>query len=451
MHSFDETTARIMVGVMANLLDRLRMDPIPLDHCATPKELAEIAPSLINEEGNSPEEVLKIFTDVLAPRMLSTDSPRFLSFIPAAPTKASLLFDILVSAASLNAISWMEGSGAIWAENQVLRFLADAAGLPKSAGGCFVSGGSAANLSALAVARDEYRRTHPQRVGKLKIISSDQSHSSIKSTAHLLDCEVEVIPTNNAPLTASAIQKHLASSQDKDLIFALVGTTGTTNLGIIDDLNSLSKIAHEQNWWFHVDGAYGGAGLLAPSVRALYKGIEQADSFIIDPHKWLFAPFDCAALIYRNPGIAKQTHRQDAAYLEILYGDNKEEWNPTDYAHHLTRRARGLPSWFSLSVHGIKAYRKAIEASISLARSTAEKIQASDHLELIVYPMLSIVAFYRLGWNLADYKRWSTKLLKDQIGFVVPSEIDKKPMLRLAFLHPSTNEAIVDEILQSLI
>src|SRR5262249_56040585 len=113
------------------------------------------------------------------------------------------------------------------------------------------------------------------------------------------------------------------------------------------------------------DGAYGGAGLFAPSVRVAYDGIEHANSFVVDPHKWLFSPFDCAALIYRDPALARSVHRQDASYLDVIH-DRPGEWNPTDYAYHLTRRARGLPLCFSLSVYGVRASPVALAPPLPL-------------------------------------------------------------------------------------
>ena len=114
-----------------------------------------------------------------------------------------------------------------------------------------------------------------------------------------------------------------------------------------------------------------GAALFAPSVRDKFAGFERADSFIVDPHKWLFAPFDCAALLYRQPNLAKAVHTQDASYLDVLHSENPEEWNPSDYAYHLTRRARGLPLWFSMAVYGLDAYRDAVEAGLAIAQSAA--------------------------------------------------------------------------------
>ena len=135
----------------------------------------------------------------------------------------------------------------------------------------------------------------------------------------------------------------------------------------------MAAVCAERGLWFHVDGAYGGAGLLAPSVRGLYDGIERADSFIVDPHKWLFAPYDACALLYRDPSIALRAHRQEASYLDT--SNAAPDWNPADYAYHLSRRARGLPLWFSLATYGTDAYRQAIEAVLTITRQTAELVR----------------------------------------------------------------------------
>src|SRR5450432_1762978 len=159
MHEVDQTTDMMVRSVLAYAENRLRMDPVPLDKGKLPAAaLNERLSGIIRDTSRAPDEVLAIYASVIAPSVISADSPRFLGFIPAAPTKASLLFDMLVSCASIQGISWLEASGAIHAENQVLALIADRAGMPASAGGCFVSGGSAANLSALAVAREMAKR-----------------------------------------------------------------------------------------------------------------------------------------------------------------------------------------------------------------------------------------------------------------------------------------------------
>jgi len=268
-----------------------------------------------------------------------------------------------------------------------------------------------------------------------------------------MDCEVIVIATTDTyqltrELIENELKEHSKKYESLD-IFAVVATAGTTNLGVIDDINGISDFAKKNKIWLHVDGAYGGAGLLSDNVKDLFNGVENADSFIVDPHKWLFAPLDCAAVIYRDKSLAAEVHAQKASYLDILH-DDEEGDNPSDYAFHLSRRARGLPLWFSLSVYGVEAYRNAVESSLNIASYTSGVIKKSSHLSLLIEPTLSIVAFERIGWDWSDYKSWSKKQLKKQICFVVPSSVRGSPVLRFAFVNPGTTEAIVDEILSSL-
>ncbi|MFI7062373.1 pyridoxal phosphate-dependent decarboxylase family protein [Kribbella sp. NPDC050124] len=446
MHEVDQTTEQMVRSVLAYAENRLRMNPVPLDrNLLSAEDLYERLGGLIRNEPRQPDEVLGVYSSVIAPSVISADSPRFLGFIPAAPTKASLLFDMLVSCASIQGISWLEASGAIAAENTVLRLIADEAGLPASAGGCFVSGGSAGNLSALAVARE----TAKQRLGadrRLRVVVGTDAHSSIVNTLRMLEMDALVVETPDHRLTADTVRTAIAADPDPSDVAAVVCTSGTTNAGIIDDLAGVGAVARERRWWFHVDGAYGGSGIFARSLRPKYDGIEQADSFILDPHKWMFTPFDCCALLYRNPELARATHTQDASYLDVIHVSDGE-WNPTDYAYHLTRRARGLPLWFSLAVYGVDAYREAIETAARLARETAELIKAAAHLELIREPDLGVVLFRRIGWSSGDYDKWARQLHDDGVAFIPPSKWEGETVGRFAFLHPGTSLDLVREVL----
>lgn len=445
MHRYDERTRGIADAVFAYMRERLELDPVPLDHAIAPEELASLVPSLIGPEANDPARVLGLFTEVLAEAIISVDSPRFLAFIPAAPTKASLLFDMVVSCSSLSGISWIESAGAVHAENQALRFLSDLAGLPANAGGVFVQGGSAANLSALVVAR-ERARARGAGTSRLRFAVSEQTHSSVGNTMRIIDVDHLVVPGVDDRLTGEALAAALDADDDPGSVCAVVATAGTTNAGLVDDLTGVARVCGERDLWMHVDAAYGGAALLAPSVRSRFAGIEHADSIVIDPHKWLYAPFDCAALLYRDPSFARVVHTQDASYLDVIHED-AHGWNPSDYAYQLTRRARGLPLWFSLAVNGADAYRDAIEHVLATTRAAAARIESIPHLELVREPELSVVLFRRTGWAEADYEAWSAQLLADQIAFVAPSRWHDEPVARLAFLHPDTTLDIVDEIL----
>ena len=455
MHSVDATTESMIRSVLAYAENRLRLDPVPLDKGSRdPAELDVALKGLPGAGPHTPDQVLGVWASVMAPAVISADSPRFLGFIPAAPTKASLLFDMLISCASIQGISWLEAAGAIHGENLVLRLIADRAGMPETAGGCFVSGGSAGNLSALVVAREVAKR----RVGpdpklaagrRWRVAVGEDAHSSITNTLRILEMDPLVVNAADHRLTGAGLRAAIDADGDPRSLAAVVATSGTTNAGIIDDLAGVADVAREHSLWFHVDGAYGGAGLFAPSIRSRYDGIEHADSFIVDPHKWLFSPFDCAALLYRNPSVARSVHKQDASYLDVIH-DTPGEWNPTDYAYHLTRRARGLPLWFSLSVYGVDAYSEAIETAIELARQTAAEIRARENLELIREPELGVVLFRRRGWDHAQYTRWADQLLDDQVAFIPPSAWEGETVARFAFLHPHTSLDLVRQILDRM-
>jgi len=450
MHEFTPEVEELAKEILEYSLIRLRTDP-PLDAPKTAQELYELAGNTITAKGLGGHEALNLFKDVLAKACISTDHPRYLAFIPSAPSEYANLFDLVVGASALYGGSWLEGAGAVFAENQALKWISDLAGMPETAGGVFVQGGTIGNLSALVTARNTFRAKRKD-VSRWVIAASSDAHSSIKSAADVMDVGIVLINPNQdgslqADSAAAAIDKY-HSENPTHQVFALVATAGTTNLGIIDDLEGLARCAKSRDIWFHVDGAYGLAALCAPSVRPLFNGIELADSLIVDPHKWLFAPFDACALIYRNPKLAKAAHLQKAAYLETL--DDEDEWNPSDYAIHLTRRARGLPFWFSLAAHGTDEYAKAMERTMEVARDAANQVRNHKNLKLVIEPSLSIVAFERVGWERADYEKWSDQLLADQIGFVTPSAHKGKPILRFAIVNPWTKESDISAILATL-
>ena len=452
MHRFDRKSKRLSWKILSYALQRIRRD-YPLDRGRTPDELRQATGATITPIGIGGKKALQLWRDVLAPACITVDHPRFMAYVPSAPTEAAGLFDVAVSAANVYAGSWQEGSGAVFAENEALRWLADVAGFSVTAGGVFVSGGTAGNLSALIAARWNWRHHANGVFDNVRgaIVASRGAHSSISQSARAMDVDVMWVDTDTrGRMTGVATQSAIdaLSEHDKSRVFAIIATGGTTNIGVVDDLTGVGECARNLNTWFHVDAAYGGAGLIAPTVRHLFNGIEQADSFIVDPHKWLFAPFDACALIYRNPKLAKAAHLQKAAYLETL--DEDDEWNPSDYAIHLTRRARGLPFWFSLAAHGTDEYAKAMERTMEVARDAANQVRNHKNLKLVIEPSLSIVAFERVGWERADYEKWSDQLLADQIGFVTPSAHKGKPILRFAIVNPWTKESDISAILATL-
>ena len=451
MHKSDAELVALREAIFDYSRHRLEYEPAPLDSSQSPEFLKAQAGPTITEAGIGGMQALKIFEEVLAPATISTDHPGYLSFIPSAPTAASKLFDLVVSASAIYGGSWLEGAGAVYAENEVLAWLAAEAGLPVGAGGVFVQGGTLGNLSALVAARHHAKAARLSKGQALpqewKVVCSAEAHSSLKAASAVMDITlIKAEVDHRGKLTGASAQA--AIDEAGDGVFAVVATAGTTNFGIVDEIAEVGQVAKANNVWFHVDGAYGLAGMLAPETKPLFAGIELADSFIVDPHKWLFAPFDACALIYRNPELGRQAHTQHGEYLETL--TESGDFNPSDYAYNLTRRPRGLPLWFSLATHGIGAYRAAVATNVRLAHRIASEIKSREGLSLVREPELSVVVFQKLGWQLADYERWSNDLLQRGVAFVVPSSHRGEPNARFAIVNPETTFELLCEILDSM-
>ena len=436
--SLHDVDPELAAAVFETALARLRADPPALGLAPEPDALPA---RTITREGLGGERALALLRDTLLPTTTAIDHPRYLAFIPGASTPAASLVDLLVSVYAVYGGSWMESAGVAHAENEALRWLADLAGFPEGAGGCFVQGGTNGNLSALHAARERARHGGGAAT---RVAVSEEVHSSVRSMLRVMDCGTLEVP--GARLTGEALR---AALQDGEGVFAVVATAGTTNLGTIDDLAGVAEVCAERGLWLHIDGAYGLGALCAPSVRDRFAGIERADSFIVDPHKWLFAPFDSCALVYRDPAYGRAAHRQHAGYLEALYADDTH-FNPSDYGVHLTRRPRGVPFWFSLALHGTDAYAQAVERTLAVTGEAADEVRAREELELVAEPELSVVAFRRRGWTAPDYERWAVRLREAGTAFVLPTSHEGETVARLALVNPRTTLADVRTVLDAM-
>jgi glutamate/tyrosine decarboxylase-like PLP-dependent enzyme len=314
-----------------------------------------------------------------------------------------------------------------------------------------VPGATIGTLSALHAARhtaaaraETAGRARPARWA---IVTSAEAHTSVGLAARVMDVDVVVAPVDAAHrLTGDAVAAVLDAEGAR--VVAVVAAAGTTNLGVIDDLPGIAAACDARAIWLHVDGAYGGAIVASPRARPLLAGLERASSLVVDPHKWLFAPYDCCALLYREPALAASALSPRAEYIDPAHGASA--WNPFSYGLHLSRRPRGVPLWFSLAVYGTDAYARAIDDTLALARAAAADIRARPYLALLVEPTLSVLAFQRRGWTAADYARWSAWLLDERRGWVAPSAVDGAPALRLCLVNPRVTLDRLRAILDTL-
>lgn len=423
-----------------------RLAGAPLGRTVSPAYMEPLLRGAITTDGLGVDEAWRLYLDHVEPNTVGLDSERFLAFIPVSPSAAGVWMEAMVGAATFSAESWLEASGVVAAENQVLRWLADLMGLPAGAGGCFMSGGSIGNLSALAVARESAGDRTVVAVG-------DTAHASVGNALRLLGLrEVIVVPTGDSGrLTGAALDAALATEPDRAARLGIViAAGGSTNAGIVDDLDGLADVCERAGAWLHVDAAYGGAALVLPEKRPLFAGLERADSVIVDPHKWLFAPEGSCALLYREPASAAAVHTQHGPYIDSLHAGD-DLWNPSDYGFQLTRRATGLPLWFQLAVHGTDALTEAVRVGVHLAAIAAERLEATPGVSVVLPPELGVVLFRRQGWGRPEWAEWARRVLEAGVAFVAPSTWKGEPVGRLVFMHPRTPVGVIDEIIGTLV
>ncbi|MGB5434374.1 MAG: aminotransferase class V-fold PLP-dependent enzyme [Maribacter sp.] len=455
MHNIDIELVEMTLDVMKYAINRITNTTPELGKPKKEEELRALVGETITPKGIGGENAFRLFRDVLVKATVPIDHPRHLAFVPAAPTRAAIMFDLVTSASSIHGAYWMEGAGGIFCENEAMKWLVSLAGLPEGAFGVFTSGGTAANLSAMVTARENWRKNPENRNVKALVITSEGAHSSIKAMAKVIDADVLMVETEDL-MSATMLKEKIArlDAMQRKRLFAVVATGGTTNAGIIDDLEGIAQVCKDEDLWFHVDAAYGGGALASDTARHLFKGIEKADSITIDPHKWLFSPYDCGAVIYKNPELAKEAHSQEGSYLEIFKDEGSSGFNPSDYQIQLTRRLRGLPLWFSLAMHGTDKYKWAVQEGIKLANLAGELISDHNDLELVREPGLSCVLFRRKGWAPEDYRKWTYKNHDDGFALVTPTKWKSKgiseTVARFCFINPDTTIEDIVAILQSM-
>lgn len=455
MHKADIQLVEMSMDIMKYVIDRLSSKKHKIGKPKSEKELKALVGETITEKGIGGEFAFNLWKKHLMKANVSIDHPRHLAFVPASPTRAAIMFDLVTSASSIHGAYWMEGAGGIFCENEAMRWIVSLTGLPEGAFGVFTSGGTAANLSAMVTAREHWRENHIYQAEKGLIITSIGAHSSIKAMAKVIDVDVLLVDTEDK-LLGTALQKTIASleASQRKRLFAVVATGGTTNAGIIDDLIGIAEVCKKENLWFHVDAAYGGGALVANSVRHLFDGIEKADSITIDPHKWMFSPYDCGAVIYKNPDLARKAHAQEGSYLDIFKDESALGFNPSDYQIQLTRRVRGLPLWFSLAMHGTKRYKQAVERGLELAQIAGKLIEETPHVELVRAPSLSCVLYRRIGWKPEDYTHWTHENHLKGFALVTPTKWKTgntfETVSRFCFINPDTTKKDIQMILNSM-
>ncbi|MEO0572452.1 MAG: aminotransferase class V-fold PLP-dependent enzyme [Bacteroidota bacterium] len=410
------------------------------------------------EKGMEPKEVLDfVLKNVMANTTLLSHAKAY-SFVPGPSNYVSVMADTLATGFNVFSGGWAASPAAAELEIITIQWLLKIFGFPpKKGGGIFTSGGSMANLTALATARNI---KCGKDFSKAVIYLSDQAHSSNIKAIRVLgfkEEQVRIIPTDSEfNFALNKLKNCIAKDRLQGLHpFCLIGSAGTTNTGTVDPLKEMSKISKKENLWFHIDGAYGAAAILAPKGKKALRGIEKADSLTIDPHKWLFQPYEMGCLLVRNHKNLSHTFTEKPEYLRDIEG-NTSEINFYDLGIQLTRRFRALKFYMSIKTFGLNAFQDAVTYNIEVAEKIEELLRESDIWE-IVHPATLAIINFRFNPINKNYDEpaldainqyISEKVMRSRKALLVTTILNKQVVLRMCLINPRTTVNDVRETIQ---
>ncbi|WP_298894479.1 aminotransferase class V-fold PLP-dependent enzyme [uncultured Psychroserpens sp.] len=394
------------------------------------------------------QDVLDFVVKEVLPNSNIVSHPKSYSFVPGPSNYVSVMADTLATGFNIFSGGWAASPAAAELEIVTMNWLLKLFKFPKKkGGGIFTSGGSMANLTALVTAR---RQRCGDDFSKAIIYMSDQAHSSNIKAIRVLGFkkeQVRIIPTDIAfKMAINKLKNAIAKDRLKGLQpFCIIASAGTTNTGSIDPLDEIAAICKTEKLWFHIDGAYGGAAVLSKKGKLLLKGIEKADSLTIDPHKWLFQPYEMGCLLIRNHKWLSKTFSEKPEYLRDIEG-NTSEINFYDHGIQLTRRFRALKFYMSMKTFGLEAFKTAISYSIDLTENVEAYLRKSSNWEVISPATLAVINFrYNpIGMTFSEKKldalnqHISQKILESREALLVTTILQNQIVLRMCLINPRT-------------
>jgi aromatic-L-amino-acid/L-tryptophan decarboxylase len=418
----------------------------PAIRSAPAAELRQALGGPVPEAPGDPLEAMQTLVDVALSNMQHGDHPRYFARVPGPSSYAGVLGEWLGTGFNAIAASWPGSSGPSTIELVALDWLRELLGLPEGTEGILLSGGSLSNMTALAAAR--------AHLGSGVAYLSDQTHASIPRALTALGFPAEQVRflagDDRLRLTAATVGEAARADRGRGLTPRfIVATAGTTNTGAVDELEGLAALAAAEGMWFHVDGAYGAPAALCPSGRTVLRGLELADSLVLDPHKWLFAPYDVGCLFVRRRGVLERTFSMRPEYLADVRPDTAEV-NFGDRSLELTRRSRALKLWLMLKVYGAGRLRDAIERCIRLAEHAQRLVEADPRWEIVTPAQLGIVTFTRPGWSAEDHSAAAAAIAGAGDATVTSTALRGRQALRLCTINPLTTEADIEQTLVRL-
>lgn len=415
------------------------------------------------EQATPVGELVDILARDVFPNSLKSDHPRFYSFVPSPTNFVSVIGDLLISGHNLFAGHWMAASAAGQIEVNVIDWLNELVGFePRAAGGILVSGGSMANLSAIATAR-ESRLGGPNE--KAIVYCSDQTHSSMAKGLRILGFRSEqkrTIATDDGfRLSIPALEAAIAADRAAGLLpFCVVANGGTTNTGAVDRLGALADVCAREKLWLHVDGAYGAAAVITERGKKALAGMERADSITLDPHKWLFQPYELGCLLVRDSTTLQKAFRVEdedhADYLEDVTRWVKNDVNFYECGVQLTRSFKALKLWLSMRAFGLGEFRRAIEIGFEMADHAERTLRGAGTWDIVTPSQMGVVTFRwrdaaKTDAEIDAITRATVDLMRnDGYALVMSTSLRGRAVLRLCPINPSTNSDEIEETIRRL-
>lgn len=415
---------------------------------ASPEVLKQMIDSTIPYKGKAPEKVLQEVTQLVLDQMIHLDHPRQFAWVPSPSNFISVMGDLIASGFNIFSGLWVTASGAAQIELTTLQWLITLMEMPAQSGGLFVSGGSVANLTALTVARQVKLEN---RIEKAVIYCTDQTHSSNDRALKILNflpSQLTRIPTDehfcmDMAALYSQIEKDIQQGKKP---FCVIVNAGTTNTGAVDPLIDIRKICNQYDLWMHVDGAYGAAGMLCDKGRKLLHGIALADSLTIDPHKWLFQPYEIGCLLVKNKQWLAQTFEHKASYLRDAQQNEQSEHNFSSTGIQLTRSFRALKLWMSIKVFGLDAFKNAVGRGFDLAAYAESKLREIADWQIVTPARLGILTFrfaprhFNLNETNVFNEKMVAYLIADGNAMLSTTQLNEMTVLRMCIINPRTRE-----------
>ena len=420
--------ANAAVELMAEYLGTIRNLPVYPE--TSSRQIRTRLDYRLPEKPVSFDQLLDTFRDTLIELSRHNGHPRMFGYVQAPGTAIAALADLLASTLNANLTAWRSAPAAVEIERLTIDWIKQIIGFNRDAAGLFVSGGSMANMAALAAARRAKAPAQIQNKGSqscaqaLRVYASEETHHSVAKAAALLGIGRDNVRLIRVDERYKIKLDELVAAIEEDraaghLPICIVGNAGTVAAGAFDPLPQISEIARRFNLWLHIDGAYGGFAALAASARPLFASIEEADSLALDPHKWLYLPVDCGCILYRDPDAARTTFAHEAEYTRVIGQEADEAFAFWDYGPELSRRFRALKVWMLLKGVGLKALSEAIEKDLACARHFEKLVQNSEDFEMLAPVELSIFCFRhlpaRLKRALATASPFEREKIEEQI------------------------------------